>query len=133
MGAGPLCRSKQSYTCNSVALSHHNLPGVPYENADCRYLPYTVEDITVRKYSDIDIRHQDVVEAPLLLVPEEGVGHPNFSSISHCQVFYSTCKKTPLSIRTFCLWIVDLPLHHLLTLTMLFIHCKTVPEMPDNR
>ena len=60
---------------------------------ECRYQPYTVEDITVRKYSDIDIRHQDVVEAPLLLVPEEGVGHPNFSSIRHCQVFYSTCKK----------------------------------------
>ena len=104
-----------------------------FEALDCRYLPYTVEDITVRKYSDIDIRHQDVVEPPLLLIPEEGVGHPNFSSISHCQVFYSTCKKTPLSIRTFCLWRVDLPLHHLLTLTMLFIHCKTVPEKPDNR
>ena len=27
MGAGPLCKSEQSYNCNSVALSHHNLPG----------------------------------------------------------------------------------------------------------
>ena len=27
MGAGPQCKSEQNYTCNSVALSHHNLPG----------------------------------------------------------------------------------------------------------
>ena len=27
MGAGLLCKSEQSYTCNSVALSHHYLPG----------------------------------------------------------------------------------------------------------
>ena len=27
MGAGPLCKSQHNYTCNSVALSHHNLPG----------------------------------------------------------------------------------------------------------
>ena len=27
MGAGPLCKSQHNYTCHSVALSHHNLPG----------------------------------------------------------------------------------------------------------
>ena len=52
-----------------------------------RYLPDTIENIARWKYSNIDIRHEDVVKSSLLLVPEEGVRHPNFPGIRHCQVF----------------------------------------------
>ena len=49
--------------------------------------PYTIENIAGWKYSNIDIRHKDVVKSSLLLVPEEGVRHPHFPGIRHCQVF----------------------------------------------
>ena len=34
MGAGHLCKSQHNYTWNSVALSHHNLPGARYLKAN---------------------------------------------------------------------------------------------------
>ena len=60
--------------------------------------PYTIENIASRKYSNIDIRHKDVVKSSLLLIPEEGVRHPNFPGIRHCQVFNTTWMETELYI-----------------------------------
>ena len=53
-------------------------------------LPYTVENISVGKYSNINIRHQYIVKSSLLFISKKRVWHPNFASISHCQIFYST-------------------------------------------
>ena len=54
------------------------------------WLPYTVENISVGKYSNINIRHQYIVKSSLLFISKKRVWHPNFASISHCQIFYST-------------------------------------------
>ena len=48
------------------------------------YLPYAVEDIPIWKYPNVNVGHQDVMEASFLLVSEEGVWHPNFFGVSHC-------------------------------------------------
>ena len=49
-------------------------------------LPNTVEDIPVGENSDVDVWNEDVVEATLLLVPEEGVRHPDLLGIGHREV-----------------------------------------------
>jgi hypothetical protein len=53
-------------------------------------IPNAVEDVSVWKNSDIKIWLNDVVELAVLLVPEEGVRHPDLSRISHGQVFDAT-------------------------------------------
>ena len=47
-------------------------------------LPYAVEHVPVGKDPNVNVGYQDVVEASLLLVSEEGVWHPNFFGVSHC-------------------------------------------------
>ena len=45
-----------------------------------------VQDIPIGKYSDIQVWSQYSVEPSCLLVPEEGVGHPDFAGVGHRQV-----------------------------------------------
>jgi hypothetical protein len=49
-------------------------------------LPYTVEHIPVGENSDVDVGDEDVVEAALLLVPEECVRHPHLLGVRHREV-----------------------------------------------
>ena len=49
-------------------------------------LPYAVQHIPVGEYPDVDVGHQDVVEASLLLVAEERVGHPDLLRVGHREV-----------------------------------------------
>ena len=49
-------------------------------------LPNTVEDIPVGENSDVDVWNEYVVEAAFLLVPEEGVRHPDLLGIGHREV-----------------------------------------------
>lgn len=39
--------------------------------------PNAVENVAIREDSDVEVGLNDVMEPALLLVPEEGVGHPN--------------------------------------------------------
>ena len=52
--------------------------------------PYTVKHEAVRKDSNINIGHQNVVESSLLLVSKESVRHPDFASISHGEILDTT-------------------------------------------
>ena len=56
-------------------------------------IPDAVKDVSVWKNSDVKIWLNDVVELAVLLVPEEGVRHPDLPRISHGQVFDATCKN----------------------------------------
>ena len=47
-----------------------------------------VEDVPVRVDSDVEVGGEDVVEVSDLLVPEEGVGHPNLARVRQGQIFY---------------------------------------------
>ena len=62
-----------------------------YSNRDVldviEVLPDAIENHAIRIDSDVDIGDDDVVEVSGLLVLEEGVRHPNFIWIRHCQVF----------------------------------------------
>ena len=49
--------------------------------------PDAVEDVAVGKHPDIEVGGQDIVEIADLLVPEEGVGHPDLASVRQRQVF----------------------------------------------
>ena len=51
------------------------------------YLPYTIENITIRIDSNINIWNYNLVLFGFFLISEEGVRHPNFPGIRHCQVF----------------------------------------------
>ena len=46
-----------------------------------------VEDITIREDADIEVGCQNVVKCSNLLIPKESVRHPNFTGISHGQIF----------------------------------------------
>ena len=56
-------------------------------------LPNTVEDIPVGENSDVDVWNEDVVEAAFLLVPEEGVRHPDPVRVGHRQVLQFAWKS----------------------------------------
>lgn len=58
-----------------------------------RNLPNTVQDGTVWKYSDVNVRHDDVVEVAFLLVGEEQVRHPHSVRFSQSQVLDFTCEQ----------------------------------------
>jgi len=66
-----------------------------------RISPDTVEHVPIGEYSDVNVWNEDVVEAALLLVPEEGVRHPNLFSVSHREVLDLGCKKDNDVIRSF--------------------------------
>ena len=48
--------------------------------------PDAVEDVAVGKHPDIEVGGQDIVEIADLLVPEEGVRHPDFARLRDCQI-----------------------------------------------
>ena len=50
----------------------------------------TVEDITIREDTNIEVGGEDAVEPGNLLIPEERVRHPHFADICHGQVSYLT-------------------------------------------
>lgn len=58
-----------------------------------RNLPNTVQDGTVWKYSDVNVRHDDVVEVAFLLVGEEQVRHPHSVRFGQSQVLDFTCEQ----------------------------------------
>ena len=47
-----------------------------------------VEDVPVGMDPDVEVGGEDVVEVANLLVPEEGVGHPNLARVRQGQIFY---------------------------------------------
>jgi hypothetical protein len=57
------------------------------------YLPYTVKYVSVWKDSYVQVGLNDVVELSVLLVPEEGVRHPDLPRVGHRQVFDAALKK----------------------------------------
>ena len=48
--------------------------------------PDAVEDVSVGKDPDVEVGQDDVVEGALLLVPEEGVGHPQLPGVAQGEV-----------------------------------------------
>ena len=52
----------------------------------CITHPDTIENISIRMYSNIKIGLDNVVELPILLIPEEGVWHPDLVAVSHGEV-----------------------------------------------
>ena len=50
------------------------------------YAPDTVEDVSIGEDPDVEVGGEDVVELPNFLVPEEGVGHPDFASVGEGEV-----------------------------------------------
>ena len=48
-----------------------------------------VEDIAVREDPDVDIVDEDVVEVARLLVPEEGVRHPDLLGVGEGEVLHA--------------------------------------------
>ena len=55
--------------------------------------PNAVEYLPVGEDPDVDVWHDDLVLPRLLLVAEEGVGHPNLGRIGHRQVLQTTCLR----------------------------------------
>ena len=49
-------------------------------------IPDTVENITIREHSDVEVRSEDLVEPGNFLIPEECIWHPNLARVSQCQV-----------------------------------------------
>jgi len=49
-------------------------------------VPDAVKDLAVRVDADVDVGHDDLVLARLLLVAEEGVGHPNLRWVRQRQI-----------------------------------------------
>ena len=47
-----------------------------------------VEDVPVGMDSNVEVGGEDVVEVANLLVPEEGVRHPNLARVRKGQIFY---------------------------------------------
>lgn len=56
-------------------------------------LPNTVEDVSIGKDSNVYIGHENIVKPSFLLVPEESIWHPHFTSIRHGEVFDLGCKR----------------------------------------
>ena len=48
--------------------------------------PDTVEDVSVGEDPDVEVGGEDVVEGADFLVPEEGVGHPDFAGVGEGEV-----------------------------------------------
>ena len=48
--------------------------------------PDTVEDVAVGEDPDVKVGGEDVVEGADFLVPEEGVGHPDFAGVGEGEV-----------------------------------------------
>ena len=48
--------------------------------------PDAVEDVPVGEDPDVEVGEDDVVEGALLLVPEEGVGHPQLPGVPQGEV-----------------------------------------------
>lgn len=57
------------------------------------FLPNTIQNRSIRKYTNIHIRHNDIVKVTLLLVWEKQVGHPYSACIRKRQVFNSTWNE----------------------------------------
>ena len=53
------------------------------------FSPYAVENIPVRKDSDVQVRSQNVVESTNFFISEKSVRHPHFAGICEGQVSYS--------------------------------------------
>ena len=93
-------RTNFNYVKNCIIKTHtiskKNLPPWEVERVEllgdlwgCKVyyvccLPYAVENVPVGKDPNVNVGHQDVMEASFLLVSEEGVWHPNFFGVSHC-------------------------------------------------
>ena len=56
------------------------------ENILASISPDTVENITVGKDSNVEVRRQNSVKPPDLLVPEESVRHPDLAGVGHRQI-----------------------------------------------
>jgi hypothetical protein len=41
------------------------------------FVPDAVEHLSIRKYSDVDIVHEDIMEMSDFLVPEKRIRHPD--------------------------------------------------------
>ncbi len=54
-------------------------------------LPDAVQNVPVGKHPDVQVWLYDVVELPVLLVAEEGVGHPDLAGVSQGQVLHLAC------------------------------------------
>ena len=52
----------------------------------CITHPDAIENISIRMYSNIKIGLDNIVELPILLIPEEGVRHPDLLTVRHGQV-----------------------------------------------
>ena len=48
--------------------------------------PYTVQDVAIWKYSNVEIWLQNIVKSADFLVSEKCVRHPNFGGIGHRQI-----------------------------------------------
>ena len=48
--------------------------------------PYAVEDVAVGIDPDVEVGQDDFVKRALLLVPEEGVGHPHLLRVAESEV-----------------------------------------------
>ena len=70
----------------SAGLAVHGVKLEMHWTRESQRDPDAVEDVTVGEDTDIEVRGEDAVEPGDLLVPEEGVRHPNFASICHGQV-----------------------------------------------
>ena len=57
------------------------------------FLPYTVQNIAIRKDSDVEVWLNNVVKLTVFLVPKKGVGHPDFPGVRQSEVFDTTWKK----------------------------------------
>ena len=66
------------------------------------YLPYTIENIAVGIDPDINVGHNYLVFLCLLLIPEEGVRHPNFGRVRESEIVefaWDTNSCQQLSLR----------------------------------
>ena len=61
-------------------------PGQVHGAAAQQARPDAVEDVTVREDSDVEVGGEDLVEPRHLLVPEEGVRHPDLARVSEGEV-----------------------------------------------
>ena len=80
MGAGPHGKSEQSYTCNSVALSHHNLPACSLAVTMCSPVWLT------RLVSVVGVVLSSLLLAPVLITQTRGGDYTNIPFLAYLQV-----------------------------------------------
>lgn len=56
-------------------------------------LPNAVENVSIGKDSDVEVGLDDLVEVALLLIAEEGVGHPHLARVRQGKVANSTYTR----------------------------------------